>query len=133
VSWSFDADVLIYAAAPAHELGKPVWDLLEAQPDRVFGSTLLIPEMLIKPARLHNDHEHDTLVAVLARLELIDLDDAVAAVAAELGASYSLRAADAVHLASAVWVGADVFVTNNHRDFTPTRITEIDVRFPDQL
>lgn len=30
-------------------------------------------------------------------------------------------------------VGADVFVTNNRRDFKPARISEIDVRFPDQL
>jgi predicted nucleic acid-binding protein len=133
MSWSFDADVLIYAAEPGHKLGEPVWDLLEAHPDEVFGSILLIPEMLIKPARLHAHDEYDTLTAVLARLELIGLDDGIAALTVELGASHGLTPADAVHLASAVWVGAEVFVTNNRRDFKPSRITEIDVRFPDQI
>lgn len=133
MSWSFDADVLIYAAEPGHELGEPVWDLLEGHPDEVFGSSLLIPEVLIKPARLHRDDEYDTLTAVLARLELIGLDDAVATLAVELGASHNLKPADAIHLASAVWVGAEAFVTNNRRDFKPSRIAEIDVRFPDQL
>ncbi len=38
-----------------------------------------------------------------------------------------------MHLASAVSIGADMFVTNNRRDFKRTRISEIDVRFPDQL
>ncbi|MGH2950796.1 MAG: type II toxin-antitoxin system VapC family toxin [Solirubrobacterales bacterium] len=133
MSWSFDADALIYAAAPQHQLGKPVWEVLRAHPHEVFGSTLLIPEVLIKPARLDNEDEYDTLVAVLARLELIALDDAVAALAVELGAAHGLKPADAVHLASAVWIGADVFVTNNRRDFKPDRIAEIEVRAPDRL
>ncbi len=133
MSWSFDADVLIYAAAPGHAWGEPVWELLELHPDSVFGASLLIPEVLIKPQRKGTNGEYDALMAVLARLTLIGLDDTVAMLAAELGAGYGLKPADAVHLAAAVWAGTDVFVTNNRRDFRPDRITEIDVRFPDQL
>lgn len=133
MSWSFDADVLIYAAAPGHELGEPVWKLLEDHPDQVFGSNLLLPEVLTKPVRVRANEEYDALLAVLGRLTLIELDDSVAMLAVELGATYGLKPADAVHLASAVWVGTDVFVTNNRRDFRPDRVAEVDVRYPDQL
>lgn len=43
-----------------------------------------------------------------------------------------LCAADAVHLATAVGVGADRFLTNNRRDF-PTTISEIEVVYPGDL
>jgi predicted nucleic acid-binding protein len=49
-----------------------------------------------------------------------------------LGASYGLRAADAVHLATAVGAGADRFLTNNRSEF-PKSITEIAVTYPDDL
>jgi predicted nucleic acid-binding protein len=49
-----------------------------------------------------------------------------------LGAAYGLRAADAVHLATAVSAGADRFITNKSSDFAKT-ITEVDVTYPDDL
>lgn len=110
-----------------------MWTLLEGHPDAVFGSSLLVSEVLIKPLRTGAEEEYEALLAVLARLSLVAVDDVLAMLAVELGASYELKAVDAVHLASAVSVGADVFVTNNRRDFKPARINEIDVRFPDQL
>jgi predicted nucleic acid-binding protein len=57
---------------------------------------------------------------------------AVASLAASLGARYRLRTADAVHLATAVHAGADRFITNNRRDFSPD-ITELDVTYLDAL
>jgi hypothetical protein len=39
------------------------------------------------------------------------------------------EAADATHLATAVGMGADRFITNNKRDYPPT-ITEIQVTYP---
>ena len=42
---------------------------------------------------------------------------------------YRLRAADATHLATAVSLGADLFITNNQRDFS-SAITEIHVTYP---
>jgi predicted nucleic acid-binding protein len=49
-----------------------------------------------------------------------------------LGARYGLRAADAVHLATAVSMGAGRFITNNMRDFD-RHIKEIDITFPADL
>ena len=133
MTWSFDADVLIYAATPKHELGEPVWRLVQLEADQSFGSVFLVPELLIKPVGSGADGEVQALTAVVGRLNLVDLTPSVAAIAAEVGAAHSLSPADAVHLASAVWVGADSFVTNNKRDFDRARITEIDVVFPEEL
>jgi hypothetical protein len=43
-----------------------------------------------------------------------------------------LKASDATHLATAVGMGADRFITNNKRDFG-MGVTEIDVTYPDDL
>lgn len=59
-------------------------------------------------------------------------DVATAELATALGASYGLRAADAVHLATAVSAGADRFLTNHPSDF-PETIAEIDITYPDEL
>jgi hypothetical protein len=42
------------------------------------------------------------------------------------------RAADATHLATAVGVGADRFITNDQRDF-PTATTEVHITYPADL
>jgi hypothetical protein len=66
------------------------------------------------------------------RLDLRGVDPATAEVATTLASSYRLRAADAVHLATAIVFGADRFITDNRRDF-PVSISEIDVTYPDGL
>lgn len=134
----FDADVLIYAAVPSHALGRRVLALFSDEPREDaatptgIGSMLLLPELLTKPTRDQADGELVALAALLARLDLRPLDEATAELAVALGATYKLRAADAVHLATAVGVGADRFLTNNRRDF-PQTITEIDITYPDEL
>lgn len=130
---AFDADVLIYAAAPGHPLGARVTALLEASDLERVGSVLLVPEVLTKPLREDPDGEElRTLTGVLARLDLRPLDGATARLAAVLGVQHGLRAADATHLATAVASGADHFLTNNRRDFSRT-IPEIDVVHPGDL
>ena len=135
---AFDADVLIYAAVPGHALGRRVRALFPAEPTATtgavggIGSVLLIPELLIKPIRDGADSETGALTFLLGRLDLRPVDEALAELATALGASHGLRAADAVHLATAVAAGADRFITNNSSDFSKT-ITEVDVTYPDEL
>lgn len=133
---AFDADALIYASVPGHPLGRRVRTLFDepSGPDAVtgVGSLLLIPELLIKPSRDRAHEELVALAALLGRLVLHPLDEATAELAVALGAAYRLRAADAVHLATGVGVGADRFVTNNQRDF-PQRIAEINIVYPGEL
>jgi predicted nucleic acid-binding protein len=132
----FDADVLIYAAVAGHELGRRVRALFPVDPvegSRVgVGSVLLVPELLTKPLRENATEELNELSALLGRLDLLPTDQATAELATALGAVYGLRAADAVHLATAVGAGADRFLTNNRSDFSKS-ITEIEVIYPDEL
>ena len=128
---AFDADVLIYAAILGHPLGRRVRALL-VDGARGIGSVLLVPEVLSKPQREHAHEKLATLGALLARLDLRAADMATAHLAADLGATYRLRAADAIHLATAVAAGADRFITNNRRDF-PKSVVEIDVTYPEDL
>ncbi|MBO0803273.1 MAG: PIN domain-containing protein [Nocardiopsaceae bacterium] len=156
---AFDADALIYAAIPGHPLGERVAALfpdalfpdalfsdapspdvpspagsttLGAAPKAGVGSVLLLPEVLSKPLRDGETTAVRTLSALLARLDLRPVDRATALLSAVLGARYGLRAADAVHLATAVNMGADRFITNNRRDF-PASVKEIDVTYPGDL
>lgn len=135
---AFDADVLIYAAVPGHPLGTPVLALFPEQPSDdagIFagvGSTLLLPEVLTMPTRDGTDDEVEALAALLGRLDLRPVDEAIASLAVALGASHGLKPADAVHLATAVSAGADRFITNNRRDFSQS-IEEITVTYPTDL
>lgn len=135
---AFDADVLIYAAVPEHRLGRRVRALFPAEPVVTtgavagIGSVLLVPEVLTKPLREGADDELNELGALLSRIDLRAVDEATAELATALGASYGLRAADAVHLATAVSAGADRFITSNVKDF-PKKIAEIDITYPEDL
>lgn len=133
---AFDADALIYAAVPGHPLGRRVAGLLAAPSPADssigVGSVLLLPEMLSKPLRTGATTDVAALVGILGRLDLRPVDLATAELAVSLARAYRLRAADAVHLATGVAVGADRFITNNRRDF-PATISEIDIVYPADL
>lgn len=132
---AFDADVLIYAAVPDHPVGHRIAALfarLEPGKTAGVGSVLLLPEVLSKPLRDGASQEVSALATLLARLDLRPLDRATAELATALASRYPLRAAHAVHLATAVSSGADRFLTNNRRDF-PTSIREIDITYPESL
>lgn len=131
---AFDADALIYACVPEHPLGRRVRALftLASGESAGIGSVLLMPELLAKPMRDGAAGEVEALAGLLSRLELRSLDSATAEVATSLAVAYRLRAADAVHLATAVVAGAERFVTNNRRDF-PTTISEVDITYPAAL
>ena len=132
---AFDSDVLIYACAPEHPLGRRVRALFTTkEPDQLagVGSLLLLPEVLAKPMRQGATTEVTELVGLLGRLELRGVDPVTAEIAASLASQYRLKAADAVHLATAVVADVDRFITNNRKDF-PMSISEVDVVYPDML
>jgi predicted nucleic acid-binding protein len=129
---AFDADALIYAAVPGHPLGRRVAALFRsagAGTTAGIGSVLLLPEVLGKPLRDGATQEVRILAGLLARLDLRPVDRATAELATALSSRYGLKAADATHLATAVAMGADRFITNNQRDFPPT-MPEIQITYP---
>jgi predicted nucleic acid-binding protein len=131
---AFDSDVIIYAAVPDHPLGRGVLALFRQagrQPVGV-GSVLLLPEILSKPLRDGAAGEVRILAGLLARIDLRPVDRANADLATALASKYGLRAAGATHLATAVGLGADRFITSNQRDF-PSTITELAVTYPADL
>jgi predicted nucleic acid-binding protein len=127
---TFDADVLIFAAIRGHAFGRRVLALFRQETgDPVgSGSVLLLPEVLSKPRREGATTELRALARLVARLDLRPVDLATAELATELAAKYRLSAADATHLATAVNLGADRFITNNQRDF-PRSIAEVQVTY----
>jgi predicted nucleic acid-binding protein len=132
---ALDADALIYAAVPGHPLGRRVAALTGSAGTRTpacTGSVLLLPEVLGKPLRDGAVGEIRILATLLARLDLRPVDLAAAELATALAVRYKLKAADATHLATAVTVGADRFITNNQRDF-PKTITEVGITYPADL
>lgn len=132
---AFDADALIYAAVPGHPLGQRVAALFRsADPGTLVGtgSVLLLPEVLGRPLRDGATDEVRLLAGLLARLDLRPADRATAELATALATRYRLKAADATHLATAVAIGADRFITNNQRDF-PATMTEIAITYPAAL
>ena len=131
---AFDADCLIYAALPGSPAGAAVRALFAASSDKAgMGSVVLVPELLSKPVREGRTAEVSSVRRLLDLLELYPVDTQLAYLSAALGARYRLRAADAIHLATAVEHGADRFITNNRRDFRADQITEVDVTYPDDL
>jgi predicted nucleic acid-binding protein len=131
---TFDADVLIYSGIPTHPLGRRVLALFQQRSEGLVGSgsVLLLPEVLSKPRREGAITQQRILTRLLARLDLRPVDLATAELATELAAKYRLRAAEATHLATAVNLGADRFITNSQRDF-PHTITEVQVTYPADL
>lgn len=132
---AFDADALIYAAEPGHPLGQRVAPLFRAAGPGTtvgIGSLLLLPEVLGKPLREGATDKIHILAGLLGRLDLRPVDRAIAELAATLSGRYRLGTADATHLATAVRMGADRFITNNKRDFDPD-INEIDITYPETL
>jgi predicted nucleic acid-binding protein len=88
------------------------------------GSVLLLPEVLARPLRDGATEEIRILAGLLSRLDLRPADRATAELATALAGKYRLKAADATHLATAVGMGADRFITGSQRDF-PRTITEV--------
>jgi predicted nucleic acid-binding protein len=131
----FDADALIYAAIPGHPLGQRVAALFRTAGSSTTagaGSVLLLPEVLSRPLRDGTPDEVRTLASLLARLDLRPVDRATAELATALASRYRLRAADATHLATAVGLGADRFITNNQSAF-PATISETHITCPADL
>ncbi len=128
---AFDADVLIYAAQAGNVVGEEVKGFIRDNiKERLTGSILLLPELLTKPVREGWEEQKKDLLVLLSYLNLVSPDERTAHLAVSLGASYKLKPMDAMHLATAVSINADIFLTNNRKDFVGKDISEIHIQHP---
>jgi len=128
VSDAFDADVLVFLAKGL-PIARSIRRALDAA-DGIMGSVVLMPELLSKPMRLERAQESADLLEILSRFELKEVTLEIANASTTLAAKYNLKAADAIHLATAIVWGAERFHTNNRKDFGP-HISEVEVVWPE--
>lgn len=128
VSEAFDSNILI-SAVTAGPLADACLAAIRGA-SHPIGSVVLLPEVLTKPLRADNETELSDLIPILSTFDLKPVDEEIADASVTMGAKYGLKAADAIHLATAVVWGAARFHTNNRKDFGP-HITEIDVVSPE--
>jgi len=99
-------------------LTHPIFEAWEE--GRNFGITSVITllEILVKPKRDGNlaaSRDYEELLTTYPNLHILDVDIAVAVLAAELRAKYAIRTPDALQIATAVNAGASGFITNDEQ------------------
>jgi predicted nucleic acid-binding protein len=96
-------------------------------------SAIALTEVLVQPLRSGNSALAKRYEAVLSNSLHFHLEPVSAKIArqgASLRATYHLRTPDALHIATALDVGCDAFLTN---DLDIKRVTEINVLVLDEL
>lgn len=99
----------------------------------VYSAVLTLTEVLVRPLREGNDvlrQRYRDILVNNSDLRLLPITAHIAEMAADLRARYSLRTPDALHVAAALEVGCDAFLTN---DMGIKRVTELPVLVLDEL
>jgi len=118
-----DTMVLIYHFEDHGELGPPASELLQATEDgrcRLVVSVLARLEALVVPKRHGREdlcRRYREVFEGFPNLDVVLVDDRVAEIASDLRAAHNLRTPDAIHLATALYRGADAFVTQDRRHY----------------
>jgi len=79
-------------------------------------STMTLLEILVRPFQLGSievAEEYEILLSSFPHLEIRDVSHAVARQAAQLRADYQMKPVDALQIATALEVGATLFITND--------------------
>ena len=88
-------------------------DFLENNKYEIITSTLTLGEILTKPYKDKRFDLVETYKEFFSEMKLVELNNEVASLFAKVRADYSIKTPDAVQLASAIYVKADLFVTND--------------------
>ena len=120
-----DANSLIYSmerVEPYRSLLEPMWQEAQDGNITIVSSPVLLVEVLVKPLR-DGDIEIEMQYRELFRVDAVTLlgaSDVVFEDAARLRANTRLAIPDAIHAATAIRAGCDLFVTND-TDFRRVR------------
>lgn len=118
---SLDSNIFIrslddksYLGDQARVLIKQIIDIKPA----VFISTILLEEFFVKIFKKKKDKDLDNIMGFLKLggiVTILDMTVDIAILAAKIRAKYNIKAPDAIHLASAISSGADIFITTDRK------------------
>ena len=98
-----------------------------------LSSVITLTEVLSQPIRIGNttlEQEYRDILVNSGSYQLVTINIQMAEAAAALRAQYGLRTPDALHIATAIHAGCDVFLTN---DSGIKRVTELPILILDDL
>jgi predicted nucleic acid-binding protein len=125
-----DTSVFIYHIEGATQFAEPAGTALDELARGAFEgvtSVLTLMEIAVKPLQLERPQvadEYEVLLATYPHLLVVDVDRAIARLAATLRARHRLRPADALQIAASLELEATAFLTN---DKGLRRVSEIQV------
>lgn len=132
-SLALDTNIFVYAYQKFGSRALASLQLLEKINDggtRCFISVLVFEEFLVKIYKEKLDKKvgaYEEFLTGEGTITVVDVDRAIARLAAKIRAEHpSLRAPDAIHLASAIQVGADTFITTDKR--LPRKVGKLTVK-----
>jgi predicted nucleic acid-binding protein len=108
-------------------------EAIEDRPIEAVSSVITLTEVLTRPVKLGNtrlEREYRDILLHSGGFRLLTITARIAESAAALRARYNLRTPDALHVAAAIDVRCDAFLTN---DTGIKRVTEIAVLVLDEL
>lgn len=127
---ALDTAPIIYYLEANPEFGpiiRPVLDAVIRGEVQAVVSSLIVTELLVHPLRANNTTllaRYEELLEGTPSLSVLDLTTTIAKTAAMLRAAYNLKTPDAIHVATALEAGVEVFITN---DGALKRVLEVKV------
>lgn len=114
---ALDTNIFIYASGKTGKIAERATALLEKikeESPRVFVSVIVIEEFFVKIYKERLENETPILfdfVTAGGLITIVDVNRDIALRAAKIRAEYNVKAPDALHLATALHVGATTFIT----------------------
>ncbi len=113
-----DTNLFIYLVEGESDLSDKVEQIVTFSRQRgitIFTSALTVGEVLVKPVKDGNESLIDRYKDLFNKIEIVSMDAQISYKFAEIRASFTIKAPDAIQLASAIIGGAAHFVTNDER------------------
>lgn len=128
---ALDSNIFIRALDDPGPLGKKSRAFLEnirEKTPKVFISVMILEEFFVKVYKLKREKDLDSIldfITIGGLAKLVDVNKQIALLAAKIRADYHVKAPDALHLACAIEVGAERFITTDKR--LPRKIGKLKV------
>lgn len=117
----FDTNIFIYIfeGSPEYQnIVKPIIELAELEEIEIFTNEITLGELLVSPFKNQQDDIAETYMQALNNPDFVTLEPTTQNIhveAARIRAAHGMKYPDAVHIASAVHSGCDMFLTNDRK------------------